>query len=192
MELYFHLEDKQVLVGLSNGIHSFYSNLYGEEDRPILIICIGTDRSTGDCLGPLTGTFLTEMPGKRFQVMGSLDEPVHATNLARIKKSLQETSPLPFIVAVDAGLGKKQNVGKVTIKKGPLYPGSGVNKDLPPVGDMHLTGLVNVGGYMEYFVLQSTRLNLVFKMSRLLAKALYQSTNRFLHEVQPLSCSRMV
>ena len=26
--------------------------------RPVVIVCIGTDRSTGDSLGPLVGTFL--------------------------------------------------------------------------------------------------------------------------------------
>jgi len=44
-----------------------------------------------------------------------------------------------------------------------------VNKDLPPVGDIHMTGIVNVGGFMEYFVLQNTRLNLVVKMADIIA-----------------------
>jgi len=46
---------------------------------------------------------------------------------------------------------------------------------LPPVGDMHITGIVNVGGFMEYFVLQNTRLSLVMKMSHIIAEAIFLS-----------------
>ena len=56
-----------------------------------------------------------------------------------------------------------------------MKPGAGVNKDLPPVGDIHLTGIVNVGGFMEYFVLQNTRLSIVFHMADVIAECLYQS-----------------
>ncbi|MNY42755.1 hypothetical protein D3C86_1776740 [compost metagenome] len=45
-----------------------------------------------------------------------------------------------------------------------MRPGAGVNKQLPPVGDIHMTGIVNVGGFMEYFVLQNTRLSLVMQL----------------------------
>ncbi|MGH2168427.1 DUF1256 domain-containing protein, partial [Enterococcus faecalis] len=45
----------------------------------------------------------------------------------------------------------------------------GVKKDLPPVGDIHITGIVNISGFMEFTVLQNTRLNLVLKMAKLIA-----------------------
>lgn len=37
---------------------------------------------------------------------------------------------------------------------------------------MHITALVNVGGYMEYLVLQSTRLSVVIKMANIIAHAI--------------------
>ncbi|MNJ05080.1 hypothetical protein D3C73_1661750 [compost metagenome] len=40
---------------------------------------------------------------------------------------------------------------------------------------MHITGIVNVGGFMEYFVLQNTRLSLVMDLAELIAKAIYIS-----------------
>lgn len=48
---------------------------------PIILVCIGTDRSTGDALGPLVGTKLEQVGITNFQVFGTLDEPVHALNL---------------------------------------------------------------------------------------------------------------
>lgn len=50
-------------------------------ERDIIFFCIGTDRSTGDSLGPLVGTQLIKknLPAER--VYGTLDRPVHAINL---------------------------------------------------------------------------------------------------------------
>ena len=47
-----------------------------------------------------------------------------------------------------------------------------MQKSLPEVGDVHINGIVNVSGFMEYFVLQNTRLNLVMSMSNVLAEGL--------------------
>lgn len=55
----------------------------------------------------------------------------------------------------------------------------GVSKTLPPVGDIHVTGIVNVGGYMEYLVLQNTRLSVVIRMAEVISKALLQVAEEF-------------
>ena len=46
------------------------------------------------------------------------------------------------------------------------------SKDLPEIGDVHINGIVNVSGFMEYFVLQNTRLHLVMSMANVLAEGL--------------------
>ena len=44
----------------------------------ILFLCIGTDRSTGDSLGPLVGHSLSRFTLPHARVYGTLDRPVHA------------------------------------------------------------------------------------------------------------------
>jgi putative sporulation protein YyaC len=138
----------------------------------IVLVCIGTDRSIGDALGPLIGTQLAETAGHRFTVLGTLDNPVHASNLEDTLSWVQSAYRQPFVIAVDACLGRAESVGMLTVGKGSLKPGAGVNKTLPPVGQVYLTGIVNVGGFMEYFVLQNTRLSLVMRMATVAAKGL--------------------
>jgi putative sporulation protein YyaC len=136
--------------------------------RQVIVLCIGTDRSTGDALGPLTGSKLHSI--KMYpHVFGTLDNPVHATNLTEKIEIIQASFIKPFIIAVDACLGKIENVGCVSLGLGPVKPGAAVKKDLPAVGDAYITGIVNVGGFMEHLVLQSTRLNLVIKMADAIA-----------------------
>lgn len=143
--------------------------------RPAIILCIGTDRSTGDSLGPLIGTQLTRHNLPQLHVYGTLDEPVHATNLEETIHVVQRTFLNPFIIAVDACLGRHDSVGCITLADGPLKPGAGVNKQLPEVGEAHMTGIVNVGGFMEYMVLQNTRLNLVWRMSENICSLITES-----------------
>lgn len=142
-------------------------------DREIIIVCVGTDRSTGDALGPLVGTSLSKYRNPGFRLYGTLDEPVHAVNLQDTLNHIQSSSSKPYIVGIDACLGQVSSVGVIQVGSGPVKPGAGVNKELPPVGDMHVTGIVNVGGFMEYFVLQNTRLSIVMKMSDIIANSLY-------------------
>ncbi|MGE5703044.1 MAG: spore protease YyaC [Clostridia bacterium] len=141
-------------------------------DQDIVILCIGTDRSTGDALGPLVGTKLKDQYMKTMHVYGTLEEPVHAVNLVEKIEMIQGNHRNPLIVAIDACLGQFSNVGSIHVADGPLKPGAGVKKELPPVGAFHITGIVNVGGFMEYFVLQNTRLFLVMRMAEVIATSL--------------------
>ena len=140
-----------------------------------LILCIGSDRSTGDALGPLVGAYLAKMQLPRTMVWGTLAQPVHALNLTKYMQRIEEDKEQLLVIAVDASLGKPGSIGLVEVSSGPLYPGAGVNKQLPPVGHFHLSGIVNLGGFMEQMVLQSTRLFHVMEMSEVIARGLQQT-----------------
>jgi putative sporulation protein YyaC len=162
------------LIGYLNKTHASHE---------IIIVCIGTDRSTGDSLGPLVGTrlalFLKEAdPESRIHIFGTLEKPVHAINLKDTLEKIRSEYKNPFVIAVDACLGQLSSVGLVTLAEGALKPGAGVNKDLPAIGDIHLTGIVNVGGFMEYFVLQNTRLSVVMRMADCIAHSLIDALRR--------------
>lgn len=150
---------------------------------PIVVLCIGTDRSTGDSLGPLTGTLLSKMNPQQLIVYGTLHDPVHAINLAERIKFIYKKFHRPYIIAVDASLGKNSSIGHIITNNRSLLPGAALKKDLPPVGDAYLTGVVNVGGLMDYAILQSTRLSVVHDMATQLATILYK-TDRWLQYYQ--------
>lgn len=143
----------------------------------LIIVCIGTDRSTGDSLGPLTGYKLSSLLKSypNVHVLGTLEEPIHAKNLSDKIKMINENYNNSFIIAIDACLGAINRIGYITIHNGPLKPGTGVHKDLPHIGNIHITGVVNLSGFMEYIILQNTRLNTVMKMAEVLASSISYS-----------------
>ncbi|RDW15240.1 spore protease YyaC [Oceanobacillus arenosus] len=140
--------------------------------REYVIVCIGTDRSTGDALGPLVGSYLDEMRPRHMTIYGTLHEPVHATNLTESMMMINEAHTNPFIIAIDACLGKNTSIGQIITGTGPLKPGAALNKPLPEVGNLHITGVVNIGGFMEYSILQNTRLSIVVDMAKQIAAIL--------------------
>jgi putative sporulation protein YyaC len=142
----------------------------------IVCVCIGTDRSTGDSLGPLVGSFLERQVPQHIKIFGTLDNPVHALNLSHTIKHIKKEHPKACIIAVDACLGQLKSVGWIQIGLGPLKPGAGVKKELPEIGQIHITGIVNVAGFMEYMVLQNTRLSVVMKMAEVISASILEAT----------------
>lgn len=158
-----HIDDPNAAAKVADRLFRHLEHV--DNDRPVILLCIGSDRSTGDSLGPLIGSGV-ESPGQDFfRVYGTLNQPVHATNLQEAMETISQKYADPFIIAVDACLGRLESVGCVNIAPGALRPGAGVKKELPPVGDVHITGVVNVGGFMEFTVLQNTRLNVVMRIA---------------------------
>lgn len=162
-------------IGLiRDNIHSEISPIF-KSGRDISIICIGSDRSTGDSLGPLVGEKLKFLTREHFSIYGNLQYPVHAKNLLETLDTVNKLNNDPFIIAVDACLGNLEHVGSVILQKSPLLPGAAVNKNLPPVGNLSITGVVNISGAMEFMVLQNTRLYNVMQLADLISRGIYHS-----------------
>lgn len=166
----------QAVTRFTDRLHAAVQQL--SPGRKIVCVCIGTDRSTGDALGPLVGSKLERLNPKGLTVFGTLDHPVHAVNLRETLQLIELNYQDSTVIGIDACLGQLGSVGSLHLGLGPLKPGTGVNKKLPEVGQLHITGIVNVGGFMEYFVLQNTRLSTVMKMADTIASSLYLTAVR--------------
>lgn len=133
------------------------------DDTPVNVVAIGSDRTTGDALGPFVGDFLRS--SRRYRVIGSLDDPVTALNLP-----LRITGLQGFTIAVDAALGAP--VGDVTVRRGALDPGQALGNPLPPVGDVAVSGLVAEPGADPFEQLRSAALGDVRALARVIAEGL--------------------
>ena len=109
-------------------INSYFPNAYIEVEkylsnnlkniinskRAIIFLCIGTDRSSGDSLGPLIGYKLKSIKNSKFYIYGSLENPIHSLNIEQIIEKIYASFKDPFIIAIDASLGDAKNVGKTS------------------------------------------------------------------------------
>ena len=147
---YFNPARSHTCHELGNRIVELIHDMEGY-GKDIIVICIGTDRATGDALGPLVGD---------------------ALNIRDTIDHIYEDFDDPFVIAVDASLGMSKDMGMVTITNSHLFPGKGVNKKLPAIGDMSITGIVNLSGNAGANLLQNTRLYTVKQMAEYIGRAL--------------------
>lgn len=169
---YFNTQEEDAFEQLGIALSSMIS-IYHRACSEFVILCIGTDRVTGDSLGPLIGYKLSRINLDKIHIYGTLDSPVHAQNLDDTLEMIRFNHPDIPIIAIDASLGNKKHLGYITLGKGPLQPGAGVNKCLPAVGDICITGIVNTSGVLEHMLLQTTRLSTVMQLADCIANAIH-------------------
>lgn len=157
---------------------------------PILFLCIGSDRITGDSLGPLVGykleKHLLDPSGRgtiNYQVIGTLSHPVHALNLKDASSVLKRQKASFLTIAIDASVGMRESCGSITLSNQPLSPGEGVHRNLPRVGHISVTGIVSDDSCDHPFRLQNIRLCSVME----LADSIFQGLLTFLY-----SCSSLL
>ena len=154
----------------STGITTALSELECGATVPV-ILCIGSDLALGDSLGPLTGTMLQEK-GAGAYIYGTLKKPVTAKEIKYINSYIRELHPNSPVIAVDAAIGESDDIGLIKIYNKGLKPGLGADKKLSVVGDISILGIVAVKSFMNYGLLNSTRLSLIYKMADTVSSAL--------------------
>ncbi|MGN0384131.1 MAG: spore protease YyaC [Eubacterium sp.] len=168
---YFNAFEENAALQFGEKLSSLISNAC-ENGRSIVVLCIGTDRSTGDSLGPLVGHMIVQKSSGTIPVFGTLNDPIHALNLTEALDDISSFTENPFVIAVDASLGVHEHIGFITLNTGSLKPGLGVKKRLPAVGDVCITGIVNSSGSIGDVLLQSTRLSTVMHMANCISSGI--------------------
>lgn len=137
----------------------------GSLRRPPVILCIGSDRVTGDCIGPLVGHMLT-LRNLACDVLGTLEKPVTALNLPDTVLDIKRRFAGRKIIAVDSCVGESGELGAIRVKRGSLRPGLACGKTLPKVGDVSITATVAVGKADNLY---SVRLGFVYALANKIA-----------------------
>ncbi|MGL5150195.1 MAG: spore protease YyaC [Clostridium sp.] len=159
-----HYESPLAYYEIAEGIKPFLN------DRTI-IVCIGTDKCIGDCLGPLVGTLLEDALFP-FPVYGTISNPIHALNIDKKLKEIKKLHPNSSIIGIDACLGDIKAIGEIHTRDYAIHPGKGVGKSLPDVGNSSIIGIVDSNDNSEFFSTRSIRLSLILDMAKVISKAL--------------------
>jgi putative sporulation protein YyaC len=139
------------------------------------IVCIGTDKCIIDSLGPMVGTLLSKMD-IGVDVYGTLINPVHAMNVSTRLKEIQNKN-YDTIIAIDACLSNKKNIGIIELREGSLTPGKGVGKFLPEVGDISIIGVMDSSDKDFHNLIQETRLSTVYEMAEVITEGILNAVS---------------
>lgn len=118
------------------------AEFFASDTLPPVIVCIGTDKVSGDSLGPTVGTLLRECYDLPLFVYGTLSYPVTALNLVKTATFIKKRHPSQRIIAVDCAVGKSAEVGNINLFSGGIKAGAGVGKNIPEIGDFSVTCVI--------------------------------------------------
>ena len=105
---------------------------------PVIFLCIAPQRSRGTVLVRVLAAFC---PNTRFLRDGNLKRPGPCRESEKNKARLRRDFPHSIIIAIDAAIGTAGQMGYITLRRGPLKPGLGLGKKLPPIGHIQITGV---------------------------------------------------
>lgn len=154
-----------------------------KKTEKIMFLCIGTDRITGDCLGPLVGSNLKEIYNynKNISVIGDVYHPIHAENINKAIKEINQENEQKVLVTIDSALAQKQKIGEIHVQNIPLIMGRGLNKrNNVKIGNISIKGVVgqnyNSRKY-NFFSLQNVPLRRVMKIAEEITLGIYNTIN---------------
>ena len=178
MEYSFNLFNAKASDGIAMALDKFLK-LKSEQSpknaktAPPVVVCIGSDLAIGDALGPVCGSMLKyKTQGLSVFLYGTLSAPVTAKEIKFLRSFLKETHKNSSVIAIDAAVGDAGDVGLIKILDKPLQLGAGANKKLGSIGDFSIMGIVAEKSVKSYALLNTTRLNLVYTMSEIIAEAI--------------------
>ena len=160
-------------TGISEALKKYNKSIFAP-----VIVCVGSDLVLGDSLGPLVGTLLKQK-GCGAYIYGTLNAPITAKEVEYAKIYIKQTHPLSKLIAIDAAVGDEEDVGIIKVLNKGLKPGLGVNKNLGVLGDESIIGVVASKSIQNYNLFNLTRLNLIYKMSEIIASGLHQYLSTF-------------
>lgn len=151
------------------------------EISKLIFLCIGTDRVNGDSFGPLVGYKLKNLfyGEKNIDVIGDLENIVSACNVLQILNKIKNTYEEPFIIAIDAAMSNKIDVGRIIVKNSKMSI-SGIYNKKVLVGDMSIKGIVSKDFYnrrKNFILLQNVPLNIIMNMADTVVQGIYDVIN---------------
>lgn len=136
--------------------------------KDVIFFCIGTDRVIGDCLGPITGSFLKNMYDNE-KVFGDLDNNLTYENILKKIDEINLKFEDPYIVAIDAALSSENNIGKIFVDEEGINFGKGLDKNINCIGDIGIKVVVGKDyndNELNFKTLQNMSLSRIIKLSK--------------------------
>lgn len=171
------------------GATNIYNEFINEFEKTIqykkydnaIFVCIGTDRITGDCFGPIVGSILMNKQNNykipNIEIIGSLEDNLSFEKVEEKLMPLMQKYNNPIVVSIDAALSDKNNIGKIYVGKSGIEIGKGLYKKSKTIGDVSIKAVVgkNMKSTNENFrILQNISLNNVMKLSNLVANGIIE------------------
>lgn len=176
---YEKIENIDIKEKFINDFSYIFNKVKSKKEYPeITILCVGTDRITGDCFGPLVGSKLIEQLQQynysNINVYGTLQQNLSYENITKIMKDINNKS---IIIVVDAALSKKENIGKIFVSNTKTVLAKSLQKDKIEIGDISIKSVVAKDykiAKCNFNALQNISLNCVMTLANIVSEGIFE------------------
>ena len=142
-----------------------------------VFVCFGSDLSVGDSLGPKIGyNLLNNLNGKCF-IYGTLNATVTAKEADVVYSNIKRLHPKSQIIAIDAAVGNKSDIGLIKVFDDGIKPGLGVNKDLNKFGDVSIIAIIGEKEEFNKNILDGVSVSFIENLTNVISKGIIESLN---------------
>lgn len=145
----------------------------------IVILCIGSNKMIGDCIGPMVGEKLQSILKKEKNVIiyGDMKETLNFKNAKKVIENIFEKYKNPFIITVDSALGTKETIENIIVSTGWIKIGNSLGRSICYYSHINIKGVVGenkVTKKENIKILTTVNPTLVIKLSQIITNNLNQ------------------
>lgn len=173
------LEKKEKLMGELGRL--LYQEKIKREIKEYVFLCVGSDKMTGDCFGPLVGTKL-ENDFEDYQIfnihiLGNLKNPVCYPNVIEVIEKIHSIEKEACVIVIDAAFSREENIGKIYVSHQETVLGKGIGKQKIAIGDISIKAVVAKDYKIpmhNFQMLQNISLQFVMDMADIVADSIFE------------------
>lgn len=150
-----------------------------KNNHEIIFCCIGTDRVIGDCVGPITGSLLKKEINNK--IYGTLEENLTFHNIDKQINKIKEENKNLYIIAIDAALSNKKNIGKIFIDDNGICIGKGLKKERANIGNLGIKVVIGEdynNKELNFKTLQNKSLKEIIQLSGIISNGIVSILNK--------------
>lgn len=146
----------------------------------LLFLCIGSEKISGDSVGPIVGSLLKDKYKLPFPVLGTEDKPVNGINLPHYVDNIRTYFPEHKIIAIDSAVGSKRDMWSVKIKKGGVVAGGAIASKNPRIGDIGILAVVGEKNSDVLSTLLEAPVDEIERMAEYIAGLIYNVFKKYI------------
>jgi len=156
-----------------------YAYMY-QKFSHIVILCIGSNKIIGDCVGPMVGQNLNELlkqENKKIIIYGNMKETINFKNAQKIITDIFQMYEKPFMITIDSALGTENMIKKIVVNEGWIQIGKSLGRSISYHSHINIKGVVgenkkNPKDNIE--TLKKVKLEIVNELSNTVTKGIHQ------------------
>ena len=142
-------------------------------NKKLIFFCVGCDKWTIDCFGPILGTILKKKYKINSLVFGELNNCITKNNYIEFYQSLRNKFPDHKIIVIDTALCDYDNIGVVRFNNDGLAIGSGLHDDCTlKIGDYYITANIGILPFGKNNILPMPALGKVYLFAQKISRAI--------------------